>query len=255
MAKKLKIIQGRIRIGISNVQLSGNKKTFPPEYQQKSRLNYYSSIFDTVEINSCFYKTPQLKTYEKWALDVPDEFQFSLKLSKEISHAPDLSSDLACMENFLATASGTGNKKGCLLIQFPGKISLEHFAKVEQILMEAERLDPEREWKIAVEFRNDTWYTAETWELLDEFNASMVLHDFKKAKNSELRGKANFVYLRFHGPEGDYRGSYTDEFLKQQASRFVEWAKEGKDVYAYFNNTAGNAYENAVALKLLVDSN
>lgn len=251
MSTNKRIKAGRIRIGISNVQLGGNKSTFPPEYQQKSRLNYYSSIFNTVEVNSCFYKTPRLQTYERWALDVPEDFQFTLKLSKEVSHAPDLAGDLACMEGFFASAIGAGAKKGCLLIQFPGKIDLEHFQKVEDILMEVERLDPAREWKVAAEFRNESWYTAETWELLDEFGATMVLHDFKKAKNASLRGKAPFVYLRLHGPAGDYRGSYDDDFLRRQAELVGTWAAEGKDVYVYFNNTAGDAFHNAVTLKNL----
>jgi uncharacterized protein YecE (DUF72 family) len=249
MQNKPRLSKGIIRIGISNVHIPGNKSSFPPEFQSGSRLNYYSSIFNTVEVNSCFYKTPQLKTYERWRLDVPEDFQFTLKLSKEISHAPGLENDLSCMEGFLKNATGTGNKKGCLLIQFPGRISLEHFQKVENILMEAERLDPQSEWRIAVEFRNDSWYKSETRELLDEFSAAMVVHDFKKGKNPELRGRADFAYVRFHGPEGDYRGSYTDEYLAEKARMLSEWAEQGKDVYVYFNNTAGNAFENAMRLK------
>ena len=248
-----KINKGLIRIGTSNVHIPGNKTTFPPEYQLKSRLHYYSSIFNTVEVNSCFYKTPQLATYQKWELDVPADFQFTLKLSKEVTHAKELESDLACMENFLGNAKGTGNKKGCLLVQFPGKISLDHFEKVERILLEIERHDPGHKWRIAVEFRNESWYTAETWELLDEFDAVMVMHDFKKASNFQIRGKAPFIYMRFHGPDGNYRGSYTDEFLKEKAIDIKRWSGEGKDVYVYFNNTAGETFENAVALKKICE--
>lgn len=238
-----------IWIGTSNVHIPGNKSKFPPEYQLKSRLHYYSTLFNTVEVNSCFYKTPQLSTYKKWELDVPNDFQFSLKLSKEVTHAKELQSDLACMENFLGNAKGVESKKGCLLVQFPGKISLDHFEKVEQILGEIERHDPEHDWKIAVEFRNESWYVGETWELLDEFGAVMVMHDFKKAPNWETRNTADFLYLRFHGPEGNYRGSYSDEFLKEKAGEIKAWNEDGKEVYVYFNNTAGNAFENAVFLQ------
>jgi uncharacterized protein YecE (DUF72 family) len=59
--------------------------------------------------------------------------------------------------------------------------------------------------------------------------------------------------MRFHGPEGNYRGSYTDEFLKEKAIDIKRWSGEGKDVYVYFNNTAGEAFENAVALKKLCE--
>lgn len=245
--------KGHIRIGTSNATVPGNKSSFPPEYRQTTRLHYYSSIFNTVEVNSCFYKTPKHSTYKKWSLDVPDDFQFTLKLSKVITHAKELENDLSCMNEFIHTAGGTGNKKGCVLLQFPGKISLDHFEKVEMILDYLEQSDPQNEWRKAVEFRNSSWYVGETWELLDEFSAAMVLHDMRKGANSEFRGNAEFVYLRFHGPKGDYRDSYPDSFLREKADLIRSWLKQGKDVYAYFNNTMGSAYENALSLKRMLE--
>jgi len=244
---------GKIRIGTSNVVIPGNKKTFPPAYQLKSRLHYYSTFFNTVEVNSCFYKTPLRSTYEKWSVDTPEDFQFSLKLSKDITHAKDLKGDLACMENFMKAAEGTGQKKGCLLVQFPGKITLDYFEQVELIMEELQVYNSKQQWRIAVEFRNESWHTGETWELLDEFDAAMVLHDIRKGKMEEVRGKASFVYIRMHGPKGDYRDSYTDSFLKTKAIQINEYAENGKDVYIYFNNTIGNAFENALSLKIFLD--
>ena len=150
---------GHIWIGTSNIVVPGNKSTFPPAYQLKSRLHYYSSIFNSVEVNSCFYKTPLLSTYEKWATDVPQDFKFSLKFSKEITHAKNLPGDVACIDNFINAASGIHSKKGCLLIQFPGKITLDHFKQVEEIMQELETHDPKRNWKKALEFRSPSWYT------------------------------------------------------------------------------------------------
>ena len=236
---------GIVRIGISNGYLPGNKLTFPPPYQLKSRLHYYSTLFNTVEVNSCFYKTPLRSTYEKWARDVPEDFRFTLKLSKEITHSKELSGDLACMNSFLDAATGIGNKKGCLLIQFPGKISIEHYNQVEQILSQLRLHDPSPEWRTAIEFRNESWYITETTELLNEYRATMVLHDFSKAKNSTMAGNANFVYMRFHGPRGNYRDSYSQHALDDMAERIREFQLSGKDVFVYFNNTIGSAFENA----------
>ena len=132
---------GKIMMGTSNGQLPGNKSTFPPAFQLKSRLHYYSIFFNSIEVNSCFYKTPLRSTYEKWVQDVPGDFGFTLKLTRDITHAKELTGDLDCMQ-FLQSARGTGNKKGCLLIQFPGKINLEHFNQVERILADCERLRP-----------------------------------------------------------------------------------------------------------------
>lgn len=243
---------GTIRIGISNGQMPGNKSSFPPAYRLRSRLHYYSSLFNTIEVNSCFYKTPLRSTYDKWMNDVPDDFQFTLKLSKEITHAKDLTGDLSCMNGFLEAATGVGHKKGCLLIQFPGKITLDHFSKVEEILTMLQEQDKNNEWRKAIEFRHNSWNIAETTELLNEYNATLVLHDFSKGRPSSWSGKADFIYMRFHGPSSNYRDSYSDAFLKEKAAMINQFAKAGKDVYVYFNNTAGNAFENAITLRSLI---
>jgi len=60
------------------------------------------------------------------------------------------------------------------------------------------------------------------------------------------------VYLRFHGPAGDYKGGYTDAQLQQYAMRIHAWMEEGKEVYVYFNNTIGDALQNAVTLRRMV---
>ena len=238
-------MKGKIRIGISDGHMPGKKSTFPPEFQLRSRLHYYSTLFNTIEVNSCFYKTPQRSTYEKWAADVPEDFQFTLKLTREVTHVQDLKGDLSCMDHFLEMAGGTGKKKGCLLIQFPGKINLEHFNQVESILQKLREHDPSNEWRTAIEFRNDSWYVGETIELLDEYDATVVLHDFSKAKFLTHVGNADFMYLRFHGPTGNYRDSYSNHAIEAKAEMIKEFSSSGRDVYVYFNNTAGNAFENA----------
>jgi len=243
---------GKIRIGISNGFIPGNKSTFPPEFRLSSRLHYYSQLFNTVEINSCFYKTPLHSTYEKWVAEVPGDFQFTLKLSKEITHDAALAADISCMEKFLRAASGTGSKKGCLLIQFPGKITIEHFTQVERLFEQLQNIDPFGEWRRAIEFRHESWYIAETTELFNEFNATMVIHDFSKAKQTTDKCNANFVYMRLHGPVGNYRDSYSIKFLEEKKSQIRSITSSGKDAYVYFNNTIGNAFENARLLQSML---
>lgn len=241
--------EGKIYIGTSNVVIPGNKTTFPAEFQSNTRLHYYSRIFNSVEINSSFYKIPLQSTYAKWSMDTSDQFRFSLKLSKEITHIKDLKADLSIIHHFMMMAAGVGNKKGCILIQFPGKIGLDYFTIVENILAAIKSADTGNEWKKAVEFRNDSWYTGETNELLDEYRAALVLHDHPKAKIFEPNKHAPFIYLRFHGPKGDYRESYTESFLQEKAGLIRDWKKQGKDVFVYFNNTIGDAFKNAITLQ------
>ncbi|MBE7170354.1 MAG: DUF72 domain-containing protein [Williamsia sp.] len=245
--------KGILRIGTSNVVVPGNKQAFPPEFRQKSRLTYYSTLFNSVEINSTFYKVPMPATFEKWAAEVPESFRFTVKLWKEITHVKYLDFKAADLTLFYNAINRTGNKKGCLLIQFPGSTTLDSYAQVEQLLARCKELDPEPQWRIAIEFRSKTWYTGETYELLDQYGASLVLHDMPKSKHETLNKAAGFVYIRFHGVNGDYTGSYTDDQLGAQAQKVRHWLNEGKDVYVYFNNTIGDAFQNALYLKGLTE--
>lgn len=191
-------------------------------------------------------------TFEKWAADVPEDFRFTVKCWKKITHTKELIIDINLIDFFLYAANRLGNKKGCLLVQFPGKIGIEYYNQVEKILQRIDEYDAKNKWRIAVEFRNPGWYVGETFELMDEYNASIVLHDIPKASNTQINKSASFVYLRFHGPTGDYRGNYSNETLKEYAVRIKDFLRNGKDVYAYFNNTMGSAFENARALQKMM---
>ena len=243
--------KGKIWIGTSNVVVPGNKTTFPKEYQHRSRLHYYSQLFNSLEINSSFYKIPQGSTFGKWNDDVVDDFTFSIKLIKDVTHHKSLQRDDTLILRFLDAASQM-QKKGCLLIQFPGKITLDFYAQVEDILEELDAADPGRCWRRAVEFRSTSWYVGETEDMLRHYNATMVLHDIPKSRRILPPDNAPFIYLRYHGPTGNYRDSYSDEFLKQQAKNIKVWSGKGKDVFAYFNNTMGSAFDNARLLRKLV---
>ena len=245
--------KAKLFIGTSNVVLPGNKQSFPAEYQIKSRLHYYSTLFNSVEINNSFYKVPQMKTLQKWSLDVVSDFIFTLKLWQDVTHTKNLLSNLNNIDTFLNAAEGIGDKKGCILIQFPGKITLDYYKEVEGILSRLSEQDLQNNWRKAIEFRDLSWYVNETLELMDEYEASIVLHDMPKSKNEIPNNNAPFIYIRFHGADGDYRGSYTDEFLSKQYKNIQGWLKSGKDVYVYFNNTIGNAFDNAMSLKAMAE--
>jgi uncharacterized protein YecE (DUF72 family) len=237
-----------IHIGTSNIVVPGNKDSFPPPYNLKSRLHYYSFFFTTIEVNQTFYKLPRPATFQRWSAEVKEQFQFTLKLSKTITHCKDLKSDLALIDDFVYAAGGIQEKKGCFLLQFPGKISLNYFNEVEAILEKLNAATEDDRWKKVVELRDKSWHTGETYELLNSYNAALVMQDMPKSKVTEDLTLAPFAYMRFHGPLGDYRGSYTDAFLEEKAIQVMDMAASGKDVYVYFNNTIGNAFNNACTL-------
>ena len=231
--------------GTSGIMLPvKNKQFFPPEFADKSRLTYYATFFNSIEINSSFYKIPMASTVAKWADQVPVNFRFTFKLWRGITHNKGLIFEAADVERFMHTIDEVGAKKGCLLVQFPPGLKINMVSQLEKLLVEITGTDTEREWNIALEFRNDSWYDDSIFDLCDRYNAGIVAHDKRAAASSFLDLAADFKYLRFHGPGGDYKGDYSDDFLYDNALLASEWTQEGKQVYAYFNNTVGGAVKN-----------
>lgn len=238
--------------GTSNIVLPvPNKLAFPKAYRDKSRLAYYASMFNSLEVNSTFYKLPLAKTVIRWAEEVPADFRFSFKLWKEITHNKNLVFKPADVQRFFEVINAC-NKKGCLLLQFPPSTRFDSLKQLDTLLADVRLYDPQLLWHIAIEFRHASWYNEQTYELLQKYFMGMVTHDMKASASPFIEPWTDFVYLRFHGPEGGYRGSYADEVLAEYASYINEWREDGKTVYAYFNNTLGNALNNLVTMNGLV---
>jgi uncharacterized protein YecE (DUF72 family) len=251
--KAVRSDSGTFWAGTSGVVLSEpNKSAYPEEFRNKSRLSYYSSLFNSVEINSSFYRLPMQATFGKWAAGVGEEFRFTVKLARDITHAKNFAYQPADIERFMLAADRVDRKKGCLLIQLPPSLTDRAAGRLDGLIRSIRAADPEHSWKIAVEFRHPSWYWPGIYELLDKYLAGVVLQDMPASATRELNEKAPFVYLRFHGPAGDYKGGYTREFLQQQANDIKNWLREGKDVYAYFNNTIGDAVPNLAELNRLI---
>ena len=245
---------GRFFTGTSGLVLPvPNKKSYPAEFREQSRLTYYSSMLTSIEVNSSFYKLPQPRTVTSWADMVPEDFVFTFKLWKEISHSKNLAFKEADLHRFAEIIDSIGSRKGCILIQFPPSLTLDHFSRVEMLL--SILADKMNAWRVAVEFRHPSWYVSETFELADEFSSTIVLHDIPKSRNETISKQASFVYLRFHGPSGDYRGGYSDHYIERISDKISGWLIERRDVFAYFNNTIGDAFANASKLKNIIAGN
>jgi uncharacterized protein YecE (DUF72 family) len=228
-----------------------NKQAFPPEFRTGTRLTFYASLFNSLEVNSSFYKIPLPKTFSKWITEVPENFRFTVKLWRGITHEPQLSFTPADVDKFMYAAGHLETKKGCLLIQLPPALQADKADQLRRLLEQIKRSDPQQDWNLAVEFRNRTWYTPEIEQLLARFQTTRVLHDMPASKIMETTGDLPFVYLRFHGPAGDYKGSYGKAVLKGYAEMIQEWKTKNKEVYVYFNNTIGDAITDLEILRAL----
>jgi uncharacterized protein YecE (DUF72 family) len=229
-----------------------NKAAFPEAYRSGTRLTYYSSLFNSIEINSSFYKIPRQKTLERWTTETPDDFRFTLKLWRGITHETGLSFHQKDIAAFMQAASGIGRKRGCLLVQLPPRAKLDNTLQLQTLLTQLRIQDPDRTWPIAVEFRHPSWYIDKTRELLRQHGAGIVLQDMPASASFAEPGEGNFVYLRYHGPAGDYKGGYAGARLTRDAASIRSWLSVKKVVYVYFNNTIGDALIDLQRLRELV---
>lgn len=241
-------IQVKFYSGTSGLQLPMPKRDFPPEHADKSRMHYCSTILNSIEINSSFYKLPLASTLKKWTNDLGGDFRFTFKLWRDITHNKHLQFNPADVQKFMNVIDIADINKGCLLIQFPPGLTIAHKDQL-QVLLDVIADNNPGNWPLALEFRHRSWYQDNVYELIEQYKATLVIHDMPSSASPLDPFNDTLVYLRFHGPEGKYRGSYTDEFLAEYATYINDWLTEGKTVYAYFNNTMGSALQNLFTLK------
>lgn len=124
--------------GLSGIQLPIPKYRFPPGWEQASRLAYYASFFNSIEINSSFYKIPLSRTVARWATSVPANFKFTFKLFKGVTHEKKIACDGSILQQFFHAVNHVGTKAGCILVQFPPSVGVEAFSSVAKL---AEQLE------------------------------------------------------------------------------------------------------------------
>src|SRR5690606_21007849 len=108
-------------------------------------------------------------------------------------------------------------------------------------------------WNVQVEFRNSSLYHREVYALLREHGAGLVLHDMNTSFTPRNTMESDTMYVRFHGPDETFRGSYSDESLNKYADLITGWVNNKKRVYVYFNNTLGSAVHDLLRLNQMVN--
>src|SRR6201989_3435043 len=204
--------------GTSGLKISIPKRDFPVEHAHLSRLGYYALQENSIEINSSFYKLPQTKTVNRWATEVPGDFRFTFKVWKGITHQKNLIFNADDVEHFKNSVTIATDHRGSLLVQLPPSMQVSAKSQLKELLEVIGN-----DWPIAVEFRNTSWYNDGVFEMLFNAGAAMVLQDFPKTATPIELTSDDFVYLRFHGPSGNYKGSYSEGFLYEYAMYINEW--------------------------------
>lgn len=232
--------KGTIYIGTSGWHYKHWKGNFYPEtIKEADQFSYYQQYFNTVELNNSFYMLPAAATFTGWRKASPAGFIFSVKASRYITHMKKLKADAHSIRNFFSRAGRLKEKLGPVLFQLPPrwKVNTERFADFLSRLPTGHRY--------TFEFRNDTWYHPDIYDLLRQYNCAFCIYELEHHL-SPVEVTADFVYIRLHGPGNKYEGSYTRAALKKWAKRCLLWQQEKKDVYVYFDNDqAGYAAFNA----------
>lgn len=221
----------RIHIGTSGWSYdSWAGSLYPSNLPKKNWLKFYGSRFGTAEINSSFYRTPSREAVASWSDQTPDSFLFSWKASKFITHWKRLTAScdnsIALMETRLQLLE---LKLGVVLFQLP-----------PQFLKDTGRLEAFLEmlpacYRYAFEFRHTSWYQFDVFDILTTHNVSLCISDHADAP-APWQATARHVYIRGHGPKGNYAGHYSRNALRSWATCVLRWSDEGRQVFVYFDN-------------------
>ena len=202
--------------------------------------------FDTVELNSTFYRLPPEGGLATWRESTPSNFLFAAKGSRFITHMKKLTNPVVAMERYFERVDVLENKLGPILFQLPPwwEVNVE---RLDEFLCAAPPAH-----RYGFEFRNQTWHCDDVLAVLRKHNAAFCPFDIGQYQ-SPILFTADFAYVRLHGPgPGPYQGSYSADALAGWARRIKDWAKDLKAVYLYFDNDmAAFAPHNALELKRL----
>lgn len=222
---------------------------YPRGLRQADWFAHFASQFDTVEVNTSFYRIPKAETVIDWAEAVPGRFRFAVKLWRGITQFRKLQSCRGYLESFFEVIQALPTeKRGPILVQLPPNFRC-NVEKLDAFLDDVRDVTAPARWKVAVEFRNESWLCDEIYRLLDRQRCALCLHDMRGRAPVAEPNDASFVYVRRHGPSGEYQGGYQSKQIKEDAELIRRWLKAGKAVFVYYNNDVeGHAVRNAKQL-------
>ena len=238
----------RVRVGCSGWQYqSWRGVLYPSGLGQPRWLERYAELFDTVEVNSTFYRLASGDAVARWVQQTPPDFLFALKASRYLIHMKklrDIDQGIARFYERIEPLVGTP-KLGPVLWQLP-----EWFKRDDDTLAGAlERLPAGRH---CFEFRNPSWFCEEVYALLRSRDVALAIGDHPERPFQPFVLTSDWTFVRFHHGHRGRRGNYSLPELREWAARLAGVAAEA-EVLAYFNNDwEGFAVRNALALRRLL---
>ena len=205
---------------------------YPSGLAQNKWLSFYAERFQSVEINNVFYRLPEQSTFEHWNASTPDDFVFSLKASRYLTHVLRLSKPTEPVRRLLGRSSALGHKLGPVLLQLPANF------QVDPKRLTATLSTFPSDVRVAFEPRHDSWYSDEVADILTQHRAALCLTDTPRRK-SPLWRTADWGYVRLHEGRASPAPCYGRTALKNWAARLADLWNDNEKVYVYFNNDHG----------------
>jgi uncharacterized protein YecE (DUF72 family) len=234
-----------VRVGCSGWSYQHwRERVYPDGVPQRRWLEHYATLFDTVEVNATFYRLPRRETVAEWVERTPPDFLLAVKASRFLTHVRRLSDVGRGLERFYERIAPLldSPKMGPVLWQLPKTFHRDD----ERLAGALVRLPPGRH---CFEFRHESWFAPEVYELLREHGAALVIGDHPARPFQAHELTADWTYVRFHSGSRGRRGNYSDRELETWARRIAAW-RSRTEVLAYFNNDwEGFAVRNALALR------
>jgi len=210
-------------VGTSGYSYKEWKGTFyPADMSAKGMLHYYGERFRTVEINNTFYRMPSVSVLERWAGDVPADFKFVLKASRQITHMKRLKDAADSVSYLLEAAGALKERLGPLLFQLPPNLKKD----VPRLRDFLALLPPKR--RVAFEFRHQSWFDEEVFGLLRDHQAALCIAEADNDLEVPFVSTADWGYLRLRRPD------YDDAELKKWAKLVRE--QSWQNVFAFFKH-------------------
>ena len=198
---------------------------YPPKLAQAKFLGHYAMLLNAVEVNFTFRQLLKETTAQKWIAGTPDNFLFTAKAHKVITHIKRLKSTEDFLPRFLSTLEPIANagKLGPLLFQLPPNM------KADAVLLEEFLKILPRGVPSAFEFRNLSWFSDEIYNLLKKYNRALCVAETEERVTPDVV-TADFCYYRYRKP------TYTDEERAVMVLRMREHIQAGRNVFAYFKH-------------------
>ncbi|MFN2582487.1 MAG: DUF72 domain-containing protein [Candidatus Dormibacteria bacterium] len=208
---------------------SWRERFYPKGVPQRRWLPYYAERFATVEVNNTFYNLPATDTFRHWGEETPPDFRFVLKASRYLTHIRRLRDPDEPVKLFLERSRPLRRRTGAILVQLPPRFKVD----IDR-LRDTLRAFP-RTLRVAVEFRDESWYIDSVRDVLAHHHAALC-HADRLGESSEPEwNDAGWMYVRFHEGDGSPYPCYRRRTLAASAQQLATM-RGTSDIYVFFNN-------------------